>query len=104
MDSNASFIDASVLRTLATGHEKCREAGFGFALQYGTTRVVRRILEITDFLERRQSPHRRPFTWVLRACCRSSSKACRSSTVWRSIRMLFARSMSARRPNAPSRL
>jgi anti-anti-sigma factor len=48
--SNASFIDASVLHAIADGHAGAQQAGLGFALQYGTSRLVRRIFEITGFL------------------------------------------------------
>jgi hypothetical protein len=43
------------------------------------------------------------FRFVVRACSRSISKAADSSTQWRSMRMPFARSVTARRPKAPSR-
>src|SRR5207248_8507690 len=43
------------------------------------------------------------FRFVERACSRSISKAVGSSTEWRSMRMPFARSVTARRPKAPSR-
>ena len=48
--SNASFIDASVLHAIAAGRMGAHEAGVGFALQYGTSRLVRRVFEITEFL------------------------------------------------------
>jgi anti-anti-sigma factor len=49
--SNAAFIDASVLGVITLAHTSAREAGVGFALQYGTTRVVSRIFKVTGLLE-----------------------------------------------------
>ena len=50
--SEAKFIDSSILHNLVRADRAARELGSSLRLQVGTTPVVRRVLELSELLDR----------------------------------------------------